>query len=72
MTKKHFIALADMIRYANAQPGNYQLFSPPVLHYLADFCWSQNPSFKKQRWLDYIDGKCGPNGGKIETKPELL
>jgi hypothetical protein len=31
---------------------------------LADFCRTQNPRFDRERWLDYIAGKCGPNGGK--------
>lgn len=30
---------------------------------LADFCQSANPNFNRQRWLDYIAGDCGPNGG---------
>ena len=64
MTKNHFIALADAIRDHN----EYE--SPPTfgdghLEVLADFCASQNPAFNRQRWLDYVAGKCGPNGGKI-------
>ena len=62
MTKKHFIALADAVRKHNKlyvyEFGEFQLKT------LADFCQSQNPRFDRQRWLDYIAGKCGPNGGK--------
>lgn len=30
---------------------------------LADFCVIQNPRFNRERWLAYIAGECGPNGG---------
>lgn len=33
---------------------------------LADFCNAQNPNFNRQRWLEYIAGECGPNGGNIK------
>lgn len=33
---------------------------------LADFCKSQNYRFDRGRWLAYIAGECGPNGGKIK------
>lgn len=56
MTKKHFIALADHIRQG-VYPKNQIL-------QLADFCQSQNPQFNRERWLAYIAGECGPNGGK--------
>ena len=31
---------------------------------LADFCAAQNPAFNRERWLAYIAGDCGSNGGK--------
>lgn len=31
---------------------------------LADFCQAQNPRFNRERWLAYIAGTCGPNGGR--------
>jgi len=61
MTKQHFIALADTIIFA-AQSGN--AFSDVQVAMLADLCQSQNPRFDRQRWLDYIKGVAGPNGGK--------
>jgi hypothetical protein len=72
MTKKHFIALADAVRKHNklysphAKRGIHHVyeFGEFQLKTLADFCQSQNPRFDRQRWLDYIAGKCGPNGGK--------
>ena len=61
MTKKHFIALADVIRLGNTGfPGK---FSEPQILVLADFCAAQNPQFNRSRWLAYIAGECGPNGG---------
>jgi hypothetical protein len=57
MTKQHFIALADTIRAAGT-------FTPAQIEALAEFCEFQSPRFDRQRWLDYIAGTHGPNGGK--------
>jgi len=58
MTKKQFIALADVIK------SDICDFSPNAIEQLADFCQAEDPLFKRSRWLDYIAGKCGPSGGK--------
>jgi hypothetical protein len=58
MSKKDFIALADSIR---AFPGR---FSNEQIFMLAEFCKSRNPAFNRERWLSYIAGECGPNGGR--------
>jgi len=67
MSKKDFIALADAIRDHNKRPAYAgeakAMFSADQIATLADFCQSQNPLFKRERWLDYIAGKCGKNGG---------
>ena len=72
MSKKDFIALADAIREhnrveynirANNGGGSCDNFSPAQIDVIARFCSSQNPRFMRDRWLDYIAGKCGPNGG---------
>ena len=34
-----------------------------LLDVIADFCANQNPHFNRARWLGYIAGTCGPNGG---------
>jgi hypothetical protein len=70
MTKKHFIALADRIKDANRTAENDSTmkgyrFSLQNINVLADFCQSQNPRFNRKRWLAYIAGECGPNGGKV-------
>jgi hypothetical protein len=63
MTKKHFIALADAIREHNKfEPAT--AFSEPQLRTLIEFCRRENSAFMATRWLDYIAGECGPNGGK--------
>lgn len=66
MTKKHFIALADHLRCdilgstLNTEDKEY-IFSS-----LAYFCASQNNQFKRDRWLGYIHGTNGPNGGRMK------
>lgn len=74
MTKKHFIALADVIRQFGERQRkadstalirtNGLLTTDLLTQALADFCASQNPRFQRGRWLAYIAGECGPNGGK--------
>jgi hypothetical protein len=76
VTKKHFIALADAIREHDnfvlhpyrtgmGEDKDIMLFNNHHLETLADFCKSQNSSFNRERWLDYIAGKCGPSGGEL-------
>ena len=65
MTKKHFIALADSIIKHNSSKwfGKETKFSFSQINSLADFCQSQNSEFKRDRWIAYINGECGQNGG---------
>ena len=58
MTKKDFIALADIIR------ANRTQFSDEAIQTLSVFCARQNVNFMRNRWVSYIEGTCGPNGGK--------
>lgn len=69
MSKKDFIALADAIREHNriaAHPANagMQWFSADQLDALATFCKQNNMNFMRDRWLGYIAGENGKNGGK--------
>lgn len=57
MSKKHFIALADELRGAT--------ISQDALDRLCNFMASQNSHFMRSRWLAYLKGECGPNGGKV-------
>jgi hypothetical protein len=60
VSKKHFIALGDYLRDTN---GCCEAFTSAQLEHLANFCRAQNREFKRERWLDYIAGKCGKIGG---------
>jgi len=60
MSKKHFIALADAIKNGTALITLTQV----QIEALADFCQSQNSNFNRERWLGYIAGTNGKNGGK--------
>jgi hypothetical protein len=78
MTKKHFIQLADTIKsqrpfslalseICNAESRAAFIQWEQMRDALADFCKAQNPNFNRDRWLDYIAGKCGKNGGKVKA-----
>jgi hypothetical protein len=62
MTKKHFIAFAE---YLKDTAGYCEPFSTKQLEHLANFCHSQNSNFNEDRWLGYIAGTNGNNGGKV-------
>lgn len=80
MTKKHFIALADLLRQFKPivreekdqtnpnrllEAGRAQQWEAFV-DGLADFCESQNSRFNRERWLSYIAGNCTANGKKVK------
>lgn len=88
MSKKHFIALADVVKAL--EPPALPFEDKPVdtwskeeyqdMQYalgadrlwgemrdtLADFCQAQNPNFKRDRWIGYINGECGSNEGAVK------
>jgi len=64
MSKKDFIALADAFRSLPQDAATWD--RTEVLVRLRDFCTAQNGAFKPDRWIDYLLGKCGPNGGAIK------
>jgi hypothetical protein len=71
MSKKHFVALANAVREHNRVAVNrlanndhsMTVFAPDQIEALADFCKSQDGQFNRERWLGYIAGSNGPNGG---------
>jgi hypothetical protein len=71
MTKKHFIGLADALRRNVPDPESNAIederpFFDNIVRDIADFCQSQNPHFNRERWLGYIAGTNGKNGGTIK------
>jgi len=62
MSKRDFIALADVIRAFNK--SGRRPFSEGELSALADWCQATNPRFNRPWWFGYIRGICGPNGGE--------
>ena len=65
MSKKDFIALADFLKARTITPNNGGTFTLYQIEQLADFCQSQNSNFNRERWLGYIAGTNGPNGGTL-------
>ena len=65
MTKQHFIALADWIRTERKTYFGHRDYTDHVIESISIFLATQNPCFNRARWLDYVNGKCGPNGGKL-------
>ena len=68
MPKKHFIELADALRRQkpadHLDPNKREQWDQDVKA-IADVCASVNLAFNRGRWMDYIEGRCGPSGGKI-------
>jgi hypothetical protein len=74
MSKKDFIALADCIRSHNEAKhrafgvnAERMCFNVEQLNALAEFCKQQNGAFMRERWLGYIAGENGRNGGKVAS-----
>lgn len=66
MTKLHFIALADTLKELCPERGTGASAQwERTVDKLADFCKAQNSRFDRERWIDYINGDNGPNGGRI-------
>ena len=38
-----------------------------VIERIGLVCKHFNPHFKRDRWLAYINGECGPNGGELRS-----
>lgn len=77
MTKKDFIALADVLRVSKPTlqdntPGMEIDSALRLWHTmrnaLGDMCAQSNPRFNRDSWLGYIAGRNGPNGGKKATR----
>jgi hypothetical protein len=69
MSRRDFIALAEAFQYARGHAmasTDVQAELAAVMataEYVANVCKAANPNFKRERWFDYIEGKCGKSGG---------
>ena len=63
MTKKHFISLANWLRYNHPDD-----FGPEQISALANWLQFNFPNFDRARWIDYVAGRCGPGGGKVKRE----
>lgn len=82
MSKKHFIALADALKRAQPKESQFDMESKSDssawldaklqwnrdVRAVADVCLNDNSRFDYHRWMSYIAGECGPNGGKAAGK----
>jgi hypothetical protein len=69
MSKKDFIGLADIVKdignMTDWQDEGNAVISEFELR-LCDYFKMTNERFKEDRWLSYIAGTCGKNGGKVK------
>jgi hypothetical protein len=68
MSKQDFIKLADALRAEKPAPNwsaNKHVQWEQDIKAIADACASANPRFMRERWLLYVNGKCGKNGGPV-------
>ena len=64
ITKNQIIEIADTIKdIARDADGLIELSL--VVDKFADYLAAQNPNFKRERFIGYINGECGPNGGRV-------
>lgn len=67
MSKKHFIKLADSVKYIFKQNDYTERQRIDIINELASFCIMNGSNFNRSRWIDYINGECGPSGGKVKA-----
>ena len=70
MSKQDFIKLADALRAE--KPGdnwnpNKRVQWELDVKAIAEVCAASNPRFKRERWMAYIAGTCGKNGGAVKV-----
>lgn len=52
MTRKHFQAIADVLRFATERHAGDPCTRDQIAREMADFLATQNPNFKRTRFLD--------------------
>lgn len=66
MSEKNFVDLADTLREVKENSKGAVVSWEELLEELVRFCKRQNPRFDEERWLDYLEGSCGPSGGRAK------
>ena len=69
ITKNDIIRIADVIKDLSPTDDKYKnIITTPMEIALefADMLEQGNPNFKRQRFLEYVEGVCGPNGGLVK------
>lgn len=54
LTRKHFIAYANLIAEAEDIPN--------IIHLTANYFETENPRFNRKKWLEYVVDKRARNG----------
>jgi len=62
ITKSQIIEIANIIKTLKSDDF---IDEGRLVSEFCAFLKRENPAFKETRFRDYIDGKCGPNGGKV-------
>ena len=69
MTKKDYIAIGRELREFPVNTGRTVLTPESakilIAQRLANVFQADNPRFNRERFLNFVAGKCGPNGGKV-------
>jgi hypothetical protein len=60
----------DKERFCCTCGGGPTEFTPDHLKVLADFCASQDPTFNRKRWIDYITGEGGSGDEMMFVEPD--
>ena len=68
MSKKYFIALADALRAEKPADNwlNKKVQWDMDVRAICRVLAASNPRFNELRWMQYVNGQCGPNGGAIK------
>jgi hypothetical protein len=65
ITKKYLIAVGQLIKDAR---GTSDEFSTSQIHSMASMFRRHNPRFSRERWIGFVMGVNGPNGGAIRRR----
>ena len=65
MYRKQFVALAEEIKHHNRINPEHA-FDAVQLASIMRFLKSENPQFNAERWVGFIAGENGANGGRVK------